>query len=93
MQGSTALDIVVEGLSLIEGEMIVNFSRTYGPLTVRIIQENTTAVQKSALMDLYYATNGPSWDYFGAKYVGWGDNNTDPCSLPWVRYFSTFYPH
>jgi PA domain len=83
MLGSAVLDIVVEGLTRIEGELVISLTDKYGNLTVKIFQAEANATQRAALVDLYESCGGASWSYSGTTYTAWvGD--TDPCLDNWV---------
>jgi hypothetical protein len=80
----TLLNIVAEGLSLLEGNILINLTNTFGTLTVHIYQENTDNASKQALIDLYTATNGPAWSYPGLDFSKWANHSSDPCADAWV---------
>lgn len=83
MQGNgTILNIVCEGLSLVEGIKIQNLTQAYGTLTVMIYQENAVPSHKAALLDLWNSAGGAGWNYGGVPFDGW-TNDTDPCTYPW----------
>ena len=78
------LDIVAEGLTLVEGELLINLTDTFGPLTVYISQSPTSTAQRNALVELYTSANGRAWSYAGTTYTEWGSNTSDPCVNVWV---------